>query len=100
MARGIVSGLIAAVLVLGAIARWFRQQSRLDQLVVHDVRFRGPIAGRFRDGRRLRHAWLRVLAAGHHIQTGETYYCIQESGSGAGWVKATEIDLHPNEPSP
>jgi hypothetical protein len=100
MVRGIVGGLIAAALLFAAIARWFRQQSRLHQLVVDDERFQPPIAGRFHNGRRTRHPWLRVLAAGHHSETGEMYYLIQESGSGAGWLKASEIDLYPDEPSP
>jgi hypothetical protein len=75
-------------------------QTRLQAKVVTDETYRPPIAGRFRDGRPQAHSRLRVLGSGHDDRTGDRYYIVQDGGSGASWLRADEIDLHPDEPSP
>jgi hypothetical protein len=79
---------------------WYREQERLQQLIVHDEWYRPAIAGRFRDGRPQPHPWLRVFEGGHDPNAGEKYFMLQTGGSGASWWKASEIDLFPDEPSP
>jgi hypothetical protein len=82
------------------IRRLSRKQDELDQMIVQDEWFPKVVAGKFRDGQRHHHEWVRVFAVGHHADTGERYYMVQIGGSGAGWWEASEIDLHPDERSP
>jgi hypothetical protein len=98
----LVGGFVA--LGIGAsvvyVRRLSRRQDELRRRIAQDEWFQPAVAGKFRDGRRQSHPWLRVLAAGHDRTSGERYYMVQVGGSGADWSKASEIDLHPDEPTP
>ena len=79
---------------------WQQKQERLGRTLVRDPLPRPVIAGRFKDGRRTGHPWIRVNAAGHDPATGKRFYLCQFGGSGASWSAADEIELDVDEPPP
>jgi hypothetical protein len=79
---------------------WQEQQDRLERNVVPDPLPQPVLAAKFRDGRWTPHEWIRVIGAGHDPSDGESYYLCMFGGSGGGWLKASEIELHPDEPAP
>ncbi len=59
-----------------------------------------PLAGVFHDRSLQVTARLRVIGAARRPRSGERYLLVQNGGSGAGWWRADDIELLPDEPSP
>jgi hypothetical protein len=80
-------------------ALWAWKQRRFERNL--DVTYFGrAVAGKFKDGRKTPHPWLRIGAEARHLRTGAMYYMVQVSGAHSlDWIKASEIDLYPEEPS-
>ena len=76
---------------------WVREQNDLRSRLTEVERYDPPIAGRFADGREQPHPWIRVLGAGLDPATEERYYLVQVSGTGASYLKASELDIYPNQ---